>query len=134
MAVRPRGWSNLGVRILIATRGSTGHVLPLAPLGHAALRAGHEVLVAAQRRHGGNVQRAGLPLAPLGDPPDAECKPPLAEFGRLGVEARSSASPWVSRRWRTPPSTWRPRRWTPRPACTVVGVLEGLASRALVRG
>jgi UDP:flavonoid glycosyltransferase YjiC (YdhE family) len=45
------------MRILLTTRGSAGHLTPLAPFGHAALRAGHEVLVAAQRQHAGNVER-----------------------------------------------------------------------------
>ena len=36
------------MRVLLTTRGSSGHVTPLAPFGHALLRAGHEVLVAAQ--------------------------------------------------------------------------------------
>jgi UDP:flavonoid glycosyltransferase YjiC (YdhE family) len=75
------------VRILITTRGSSGHVLPLAPFGHACLRAGHEVLVAAQHQHQANVERAGLPFAPVGDPPEHEWKPLLGEFGQLSIEA-----------------------------------------------
>jgi UDP:flavonoid glycosyltransferase YjiC (YdhE family) len=35
------------MRVLFTTRGSSGHVTPLAPFGHACLRAGHQVLVAA---------------------------------------------------------------------------------------
>ncbi len=73
--------------MLFTTRGSTGHQLPLDPYAHAAIEAGHEVLVAAQGGHGATVQRAGLPFAPLGDPPDEEWMPLLAAFGRLSVEA-----------------------------------------------
>ena len=39
------------MRILLTTRGSAGHVTPLVPFGHAALRARHEVLVATQGQH-----------------------------------------------------------------------------------
>jgi UDP:flavonoid glycosyltransferase YjiC (YdhE family) len=71
----------------MTTRGSAGHVMPLAPFGHACLRAGHEVLVAAQRQHRANVERAGLAFAPVADPPAHEWMPLLEEFGRLDVEA-----------------------------------------------
>jgi UDP:flavonoid glycosyltransferase YjiC (YdhE family) len=78
------------MRILMTTRGSSGHVLPLAPFGHAALRAGHEVLVAAQRQHHANVERAGLPFAPVGDPPAEEWMPLMAEFSQLPLEAANA--------------------------------------------
>ena len=42
-------------------------MLPLEPFGHAALRAGHDVLVAAQRGMRHNVERAGLAFAPVDD-------------------------------------------------------------------
>jgi UDP:flavonoid glycosyltransferase YjiC (YdhE family) len=71
----------------MTTRGSAGHVLPLAPFGHACLRAGHEVLVAAQRQHRGNVERTGLPFAPLDDPPPEEWMPLLGQFAKLGIDA-----------------------------------------------
>jgi len=71
----------------MTTRGSSGHVLPLAPFGQACLRAGHEVLVAAQRQHRANVERAGLAFSPVGDPPEHEWKPLLGQFGQLGIEA-----------------------------------------------
>jgi UDP:flavonoid glycosyltransferase YjiC (YdhE family) len=71
----------------MTTRGSSGHVLPLAPFGHACLRAGHEVLVAAQRQHQGNVERAGLAFSPVDDPPEHEWKPLLGSFGQLSIQA-----------------------------------------------
>jgi UDP:flavonoid glycosyltransferase YjiC (YdhE family) len=74
------------MRILMTTRGSSGHVLPLAPFGQAAVRAGHEVLVSAQRRHAGNVVRTGLPHVAVDDPPPEEWMPLLGEFGALGVD------------------------------------------------
>ena len=74
----------------MTTRGSSGHVLPLAPFGHAALRAGHEVLVAAQRQHQANVERAGLPFAPVGDPPAEEWMPLMAEFSQLPLETANA--------------------------------------------
>jgi UDP:flavonoid glycosyltransferase YjiC (YdhE family) len=74
------------MRILMTTRGSSGHVLPLAPFGQAAVRAGHEVLVSAQRRHAGNVVRTGLPHAAVDDPPPEEWMPLMGEFSALGVD------------------------------------------------
>jgi UDP:flavonoid glycosyltransferase YjiC (YdhE family) len=78
------------MRILMATRGSAGHVLPLAPFAHACLRAGHEVIVAAQRQHVANVERAGLAFSPVEDPPDDEWMPLLADFGGLGIDAATA--------------------------------------------
>jgi UDP:flavonoid glycosyltransferase YjiC (YdhE family) len=78
------------MRILMTTRGSSGHVLPLAPFGHAALRAGHEVLVAAQRQHHANVERTGLPFAPVGDPPAEEWMPLMGEFSQLPLDAANA--------------------------------------------
>src|SRR3954454_2211371 len=74
---------NRPMRVLMTTRGSSGHLLPLAPFGHACLRAGHEVLVAAQHQHRANVERVGLPFAPVGDPPEHEWMPLMAEFAQL---------------------------------------------------
>jgi len=78
------------MRILLTTRGSAGHVTPLAPFGHAALRAGHDVLVAAQGQHAGNVARAGLPFAPFGEPPPEQWMPLLADFAQMDM-ARANA-------------------------------------------
>ncbi len=74
------------MRILMTTRGSAGHLIPLAPFGHACLRAGHEVLVAAQEQHRANVARAGLAFAGTADPPRDEWMAQMAQFSRLGVD------------------------------------------------
>jgi hypothetical protein len=74
----------------MTTRGSNGHVLPLAPFGQAALRAGHDVLVAAQRQHGANVSRTGLPYAPVDDPDPEAWMPLLGEFGSLDVDTANA--------------------------------------------
>ena len=79
------------MRILLTTRGSAGHLNPLAPFGHAALRAGHEVLVAAQRQHAGNVERAGLPFAAFGEPPPEQWMPLLGEFGEMDLDTANAA-------------------------------------------
>jgi UDP:flavonoid glycosyltransferase YjiC (YdhE family) len=79
------------MRILLTTRGSAGHVTPLAPFGHAALRAGHEVLVAAQRQHARNVERAGLPFATFDEPPPEQWMPLLAEFGEMDLDTSNAA-------------------------------------------
>jgi UDP:flavonoid glycosyltransferase YjiC (YdhE family) len=73
------------VRVLFTTRGSAGHLGPLAPFGHACLRAGHEVLVAAQRQNEANVKRAELPFAPVDDPPPDEWMPLMGGFAELDV-------------------------------------------------
>src|SRR3954468_16870510 len=74
------------MRILLTTRGSSGHLLPLAPIGQAAVRAGHEVLVAAQRRHGANVARTGLPFAPVDEPAPELAQPLLARLPSAGID------------------------------------------------
>jgi UDP:flavonoid glycosyltransferase YjiC (YdhE family) len=76
---------NGAVRVLLSTRGSSGHITPLAPFGHACVRAGHEVLVAAQPLHRANVERNGLPFAPTGNPAPEEWMPLLSELSDAGV-------------------------------------------------
>ena len=73
------------MRVLLCTRGSSGHVGPLAPYGHACVRAGHEVLVTAHRGLAANVQRTGLECVPLDDPPPESWMPRLGEAARLPV-------------------------------------------------
>lgn len=75
------------MRVLLTTRGSSGHLIPLAPIARACREAGHEVLVSTQAQHRANVEREGLPFAELADPPAEEWMPMLAEFGRLGIDA-----------------------------------------------
>lgn len=74
------------MRVLLTTRGSSGHVGPLAPFGHACLRAAHEVVVAAQRQFEANVKRAGLPFSPVDDPPRDEWMPLMGQFSELDIE------------------------------------------------
>jgi UDP:flavonoid glycosyltransferase YjiC (YdhE family) len=73
------------VRVLLTTRGSSGHLGPLAPFGHALLRAGHEVHVAAQGQFAANVARAGFELVPLADPPREDWMPLMARFAELDL-------------------------------------------------
>jgi UDP:flavonoid glycosyltransferase YjiC (YdhE family) len=79
------------MRILLTTRGSAGHVLPLAPFGHAARRAGHEVLIAAQRQHERNVGRTGLPHAAVDDPDQVEWRERMPEFMGMTVDDANCA-------------------------------------------
>jgi UDP:flavonoid glycosyltransferase YjiC (YdhE family) len=74
------------MRILMTTRGSAGHVLPLVPFGRACRRAGHDVLVAAQRQHQCNVERTGLPHASVGDPPAREWRPLVERLASMTVD------------------------------------------------
>lgn len=73
-------------RILITTRGSAGHLLPITPIARACIRAGLEVLVAAQRQHAANVERAGLAFTPVADPPEREWAPLFERFTELDVD------------------------------------------------
>ena len=75
------------MRVLFTTRGSSGHVGPLAPFAQACLRAGHDVLVAAQRQFGGNVERLGLPFAPVDEPSRDEWMPLMGGFAELDMES-----------------------------------------------
>ena len=92
------------MRVLLTSRGSSGHLTPLAPFGHAALRAGHEVLVAVQEAHLGNARRLGLPATAVDAAPPELWRPRMAAmaqgtfeegnramlaeyFGRLDTEA-----------------------------------------------
>jgi UDP:flavonoid glycosyltransferase YjiC (YdhE family) len=78
------------MRALLTTRGSSGHLGPLVPFARACLAAGHEVLVAAQGRHQANVERAGLPFAPVGDLRDEDWRPLLADYAQLDFEAANA--------------------------------------------
>jgi UDP:flavonoid glycosyltransferase YjiC (YdhE family) len=75
------------MRILFTTRGSSGHVGPLAPFAQACLRAGHDVLVSAQRQFGGNVERLGLPFAPVDEPSRDEWMPLMGGFAEMDMES-----------------------------------------------
>jgi UDP:flavonoid glycosyltransferase YjiC (YdhE family) len=79
------------VRVLLTTRGSTGHVTPLAPFGHALVRAGHEVLVAAQHHFAANVERTGLPFAPVGAVRDEDWMPLLPRFAHMRLDESHDA-------------------------------------------
>src|SRR3954453_20832989 len=78
------------MRVLLATRGSSGHLGPLVPFARACLAVGHEVLVAAQGRHRANVEPARLPCAPLGDLRDEDWMPLLADHAQLDFEAANA--------------------------------------------
>jgi UDP:flavonoid glycosyltransferase YjiC (YdhE family) len=78
------------MRVLFTTRGSSGHVGPLAPFAHACLRAGHDVLVAAQRQFAPNIERAGLPFSPVDAPSRDEWMPLMAQFAELDVDTANA--------------------------------------------
>ena len=71
----------------MTTRGSSGHLLPLTPIGHACVAAGDEVMVAAQAQHRENVERTGLSFAPVGDPPAEEWMPLMGQFAELDLDS-----------------------------------------------
>jgi UDP:flavonoid glycosyltransferase YjiC (YdhE family) len=74
------------MQVLFTTRGSSGHVGPLAPFAHACLRARHEVVVTAQRQFEANVTRAGLPFSPVDEPSRDDWMPLMAQFAELDVD------------------------------------------------
>lgn len=74
------------MRVLLTTRGSSGHLLPLAPVARALMRAGHVVVVAAQAQHRGNVERAGLAFLPVTGPRPEEWMPMLGRFAELDLD------------------------------------------------
>jgi UDP:flavonoid glycosyltransferase YjiC (YdhE family) len=74
------------MRVLFTTRGSSGHVGPLAPFAHACLRAGHDVLVSAQRQFEGNVRRSGLAFSPVDAPARDEWMPLMASFATFDID------------------------------------------------
>jgi UDP:flavonoid glycosyltransferase YjiC (YdhE family) len=73
------------MRVLLTTRGSSGHLGPLVPFARACARAGHDVEVAAQRQFAGNVERTGLPFTGLDDPPPEEWMPLMGRFSDLDI-------------------------------------------------
>jgi UDP:flavonoid glycosyltransferase YjiC (YdhE family) len=60
------------MRLLFATTRGAGHVGPLLPFARAAAAAGHDVLVAGPGSAARLVRRAGLPFAPVEEPPAAD--------------------------------------------------------------
>jgi UDP:flavonoid glycosyltransferase YjiC (YdhE family) len=79
------------MRVLFTTRGSSGHVGPLAPFAQACLRAGHDVLVSAQRQFGSNVERLGLPFAPVDEPSRDEWMPLMGRFAEMDMDSANRA-------------------------------------------
>jgi UDP:flavonoid glycosyltransferase YjiC (YdhE family) len=61
-------------------------VTPLAPFGHALVRSGHEVRVAAQHHFAENVERTGLPFAPVGALRDEDWMPLLPRFAQMRLD------------------------------------------------
>ena len=105
------------MRILITSRGSSGHLTPIAPFAHAALRAGHEVLAAVQESHQPNARRLGLPSTPVPAAPPEVWRPRMAAmmessfdeanramlteyFGRLDTEHALPALRRIVQEWR----------------------------------
>jgi len=60
---------------------------PLAPFAHACIRAGHDVLVSAQRQFAGNVERLGLPSAPVDEPSRDQWMPLMGGFAEMDMDS-----------------------------------------------
>ena len=78
------------MRLLFTTTGHAGHVLPLAPLARACLRAGHAVRVAGPRSRGDVVRSAGLPFWPFADPPEEAVGAVFAPTAGMAPEAANA--------------------------------------------
>jgi UDP:flavonoid glycosyltransferase YjiC (YdhE family) len=63
------------VRVLFASTRGTGHFTPLVPLIEAAVRGGHEVMVAGPPPLAETVERAGYPFWAGAEPPEDELGP-----------------------------------------------------------
>src|SRR5690349_15702860 len=79
------------MRILLTSRGSAGHIGPLAPFADAARRAGHEVLAAVQEPHAANVRRLGMPVATVPAAPPEVWRPRLAEMMQASFDEANRA-------------------------------------------
>jgi UDP:flavonoid glycosyltransferase YjiC (YdhE family) len=74
------------MRILVTSRGSSGHVTPLAPFAHAARRAGHQVLLVVQDQNASNAERLGLPFTTVDSAPPEAWMPVLSTFAELDLD------------------------------------------------
>ena len=73
------------MRVLVTSRGSSGHMTPLAPFAHAARRARHDVLLTVSDDHAANAERLGLPFETVDSAPPESWMPLLASFARLDL-------------------------------------------------
>ena len=76
------------MRVLLTSRGSSGHVTRLAPFGHALVRAGHGVLVAAQHHFAANVERTGLAFGAVGAVREEDWMPLLPRLAQMRLDER----------------------------------------------
>jgi UDP:flavonoid glycosyltransferase YjiC (YdhE family) len=76
----------LAVRVLFASTRGAGHFNPLVPFVEAALRAGHEVLVAGPPALAPAVERAGYPFWEGEAPPDELLGPVWAKVPTVSPE------------------------------------------------
>jgi UDP:flavonoid glycosyltransferase YjiC (YdhE family) len=74
------------VRVLFASTRGAGHFNPLVPFVEAALRGGHEVMVAGPPALAGTVERAGYPFWPGAAPPEDELGPVWARVPTVSRE------------------------------------------------
>jgi UDP:flavonoid glycosyltransferase YjiC (YdhE family) len=75
------------MRVLLATTGHSGHVLPLVPFARACARAGHDVAVAFERSRAAGIERLGLPTLPFDDADDDAWAPFMATLPTLSQPA-----------------------------------------------
>ena len=73
------------MKVLMTTRGSSGHIGPLVPFGQACVRAGREVTVAAQRQFAANIDRSGAAVRGLHDDPPKEVDAADEQFAALDI-------------------------------------------------
>ena len=74
------------MQILFATTAGAGHFGPLIPFARAAVRAGHEVAVAAPRLFESAVREAGFDFRPLASPSDEDRDAMFARIGQASFD------------------------------------------------
>jgi UDP:flavonoid glycosyltransferase YjiC (YdhE family) len=74
------------MRILLTSNRGAGHIGPLVPFAHAFARAGDDVVIAAPEGARTLVEREGLELWALADPPEREIEAVQAPFPSLTHE------------------------------------------------
>jgi UDP:flavonoid glycosyltransferase YjiC (YdhE family) len=80
-----------GMRVLLTSRGSSGHIGPLAPFADAARDAGHDVLAAVSEPNAANARHLGLPVATFDAVPPEIWRPRLAEMMEASFEEANRA-------------------------------------------
>lgn len=84
------------MRVLFATTGHSGHLLPLVHVARACEAAGHEVAIACEHSRAPVVERLGFDARPFAEPPDEAWRPFVP---RLATIPQPEADVLMIREW-----------------------------------